>query len=95
MLIFSWINFNYNFYSTAILTILSPTGRKIDSAPLKTDPNTTETFAFTCGGPFMFENGYYVIRVECDHIVSETMFEYYNSRNRFGPGLGKWKLDYW
>ena len=37
----------------------------------------------------MFENGYYVIRVECENVISETMFEYYNSKNRFGPGIAK------
>jgi len=76
--------FNHAFYSPATLTILSPTGRKIDSSGLKTDANTTETFAFTCGGPFMFENGYHTIRVDCGNAVSEAMFEYYNSKNRFG-----------
>ena len=77
--------FNHAFYSPATLTVLSPTGRKIDSAGLKTDAQTTETFAFTCGGPFMFENGYHTIRVECKNSVSEAMFEYYNSKNIFGP----------
>ena len=81
--------FNHNFYSPASLTILSPTGRTIDSSGLKTDVDTTETFAFTCGGPLMFENGYYTIKVECENVVSETMFEYYNQRNRFQIGLGK------
>ncbi len=81
--------FNHAFYSPAILTILSPTGRKIDSSGLKTDVDTTETFAFTCGGPFMFENGYHMIRVESDNVVSEMMFEYYNSRNRFNTGIRK------
>ena len=81
--------FNHKFYSAAILTVLSPTGRKIDSSPLKTAMDTTETFAFTCGGPFMFENGYYTIKVECDNVVSETMFEYYNSRNRFKPKFAR------
>ena len=76
--------FNHAFYSPATLTILSPTGRKIDSSGLKTDANTTETFVFTCGGPFMFENGYHTIRVDCGNAVSEAMFEYYNSKNRFG-----------
>lgn len=52
---------------------------------LKTDSEITETFAFTCGGPLMFENRYYKIQVECDNLVSEMMFEYYNSRNRFAP----------
>ena len=75
-----WLN--RNFYSPPILTILSPTGRKIDSALLKSHEDTTETFAFTCGGPFMFENGYYTIRVESDNIVSETMFEYYKKSNQ-------------
>ena len=51
--------------------------------------NITETFAFTCGGPFMFENGYHMIRVECENAISETMFEYYNSKNRFGSGFVK------
>ena len=81
--------FNHAFYSPATLSILSPTGRKIDSSGLKTDENTTETFAFTCGGPFMFENGYHTVRVECENSVSEAMFEYYNSKNRFGRGFGK------
>ncbi len=81
--------FNHAFYSPAILTIFSPTGRKIDSSGLKTDVDTTETFAFTCGGPFMFENGYHMIRVESDNVVSEMMFEYYNSRNRFNTGIRK------
>ena len=49
--------FNHNFYTYATLTILSPTSIKIDSSGLKTDVNTTETFAFTCGGQFMFEMG--------------------------------------
>ena len=75
--------FNHAFYSTAILTVLSPSGIKVDTAPLKTSVDTTETFALTCGGPLMFENGTYVIRVECDNVVSEALFEYYNSRNRF------------
>ena len=81
--------FNHSFYSPAILTVLSPTGRKIDSSGLKTDAQTTETFAFTCGGPFMFENVYYTIKVECENAVSEAMFEYYNSKNRFGSGFVK------
>lgn len=62
ILIHIW--FNRVFHSpTASLTILSPTGRTIDSSGLKTDHNITETFAFTCGGPLMFENGYYKIQV--------------------------------
>ena len=71
--------FNKQFYSNAILTVLTPTGKKVDSAVLMTDSDTTETFAMTCGGPAMIENGYYTIRVECDGAVSESMFEYYNS----------------
>jgi len=78
--------FNHEFYTYATLTILSPSGITVDSAGLKTD---TETFAFTCGGSFMFENGYYVIRVQCENIISENMFEYYNSKNRFKQGFGK------
>ena len=70
-----WLN--RNFYSPPILTILSPAGRKIDSAVLGSESEITQTFAFTCGGPFMFENGYYTIRVESDNMVSESMFEYY------------------
>ncbi len=81
--------FNHNFFAPATLSILAPTGRKIDTAGLKTDVDTTETFAFTCGGPFMFENGYYTIRVECENTVSEAMFEYYDPKNRFGSGFGK------
>jgi hypothetical protein len=81
--------FNHAFYSVATLTVLSPTGITIDTAPLKTAAYTTETFALTCGGPLMFENGYYWIRVECDNAVSEAMFEYYNSKNRFKRGFGK------
>ena len=81
--------FNHSFLSPATLTILSPTGRKIDAAGLKTDVNTTETFAFTRGGPFMFENGYHTIRVECEDVISEAMFEYFNSKNRFGPRFEK------
>lgn len=77
--------FNRAFNSPATLTILSPTGRTIDSSGLKTDSEITETFAFTCGGPLMFENGYYKIQVECDNVASEMMFEYYSSRNRFTP----------
>ena len=81
--------FNHAFYSPATLTVQSSTERIIDSSGLKTDAETTETFAFTCGGPFMFENGYYMIKVECENVVSETMFEYYNSGNRFRPKFGK------
>jgi len=81
--------FNHDFNSAASLTVLSPAGRIIDSSGLKTNVDTTETFAFTCGGPFMFENGYYTIKVECENIISETMFEYYNSRNRFNTGVEK------
>lgn len=82
--------FNHAFYSpTASLTILSPTGMTIDSSGLRTDSGITETFAFTCGGPLMFENGYYTIQVECENAVSEMMFEYYASRNRFAPRFGK------
>ena len=77
--------FNHAFYSPMTLTILSPTGMIIDSSGLKTDPEITETFAFTCGGPRMFENGYYKIQVECDDAVSEMKFEYYSSCNRFAP----------
>ena len=77
--------FNHDFLSPAKLTVLSPTERKIDSSGLKTDAQITETFAFTCGGPLMFENGYYTIKVECENAVSEMMFEYYNPRHRFGP----------
>ena len=80
--------FNHNFYSSASLTILSPIGRTIDSSGLKTDANTTEIFAFTCGGSLMFENGNYVIRVECENVVSETIFEYYSTRNRFRAKFG-------
>jgi hypothetical protein len=81
--------FNHAFYSpTASLTIQSPTGHTVDSSGLVTNSWITETFAFTCGGPLMFENGYYTIRVTCDGIVSETMFEYYSSRNRFSPKFG-------
>ena len=71
--------FNYDFYSNASLTILNPSGNPVDSAILKTDKNTTETFAITCGGPNMNESGYYTIRVECDYVVSEEMFEYFAS----------------
>ncbi len=81
--------FNHSFYSPATLTVVSPTGRKIDFSGLKTDAQTTETFAFTCGGPFMFENRHHAIRVECEDAVSEAMFEYYNSKNRFRPRFGK------
>lgn len=80
--------FNHAFSLPATLTILSPTGRTIDSSGLKTDPQTTETFAFTCGGPLMFENGYYTIQVKCESAVSEMMFEYYAPRNRFPPRFG-------
>ena len=80
--------FNHQFYSPATLTVLSPSGIKVDSSGLKTDTRSTETFAFTCGGPFMFENGYYTIRVECESAVTEAMFEYYNSRNRFKQRFG-------
>ncbi|MCV0411545.1 hypothetical protein [Nitrosarchaeum sp.] len=79
--------FNHEFYTYATLTILSPAGITIDSAGLKTDTKTTETFAFTCGGPFMFENGCYTIRVQCENVISENMFEYYNSKNRLKPKL--------
>ena len=79
--------FNDNFSTPATLTILSPTGRIIDSSKLKSD--ITETFAFTCGGPFMFENGYYMIRVKCEDVVSEGMFEYYRTPNQFRPKFGK------
>jgi hypothetical protein len=81
--------FNHSFYSPATLTVLSPTGRTIDSSGLKTDAETTETFAFTCGGPLMFENGHYMIRVECENAVSEGIFEYYSTRNQFRPKFGK------
>ena len=81
--------FNQQFYSYATLTILTPSGIKIDSTLLKTDSDTTETFAFTCGGPLMFENGYYTIQVECDGAISESMFEYYNSRSRQESGISK------
>jgi hypothetical protein len=80
--------FNHNFYLSASLTISSPAGITIDSSGLKTDADTTETFAFTCGGPRMFENGYYLIKVECENVVSETMFEYYSTRNRFRAKFG-------
>ena len=63
--------------------------RKIDSSDLNTDADTTETFAFTCGGPFMFENGYYTIKLECENAIYEAMFEYSNSKNRFGLGFVK------
>ncbi len=72
--------FNQKFYSNATLTVVTPTGNTVDSAVLMTKSNTTETFAMTCGGPAMLENGYYTIRVECDGAVSESMFEYFNSR---------------
>ena len=81
--------FNQQFYSYANLTIITPSGIKVDSALLKTDSDTTETFAFTCGGPLMFENGYYTIRVECDGAISESMFEYYNSHSGQGFGFSK------
>jgi len=81
--------FNQQFYSYATLTILTPSGIKVDSALLKTDSDTTETFAFTCGGPFMFENGYYTIKVECDGAISESMFEYYNSNSKQESGFSK------
>lgn len=81
--------FNHNFYTYASLTVLSPSGFKIDSSRLQTDIETTETFAFTCGGTLMFENGHYVIRVECDDAISERTFEYYSVRNRFRKGPGK------
>ena len=81
--------FNHDFYSTATLTIQNPHGITVDSAGLKTDSQTTETFAFTCGGRLMFENGYYTIRVECENVISETMFEYFSSKNRFRPKFGK------
>ena len=72
--------FNQQFYSNATLTVVTPSGKTVDSAVLKTDSDTTETFAMTCGGLRMLENGYYTIRVECDGAVSESMFEYYNSQ---------------
>jgi len=81
--------FNHAFFSPAILTVLSPTGRKIDSASLNPEVGITETFAFTCGGPFMFENGYYMIRVERDNFISESMFEYYNSKSTSHPNTSK------
>lgn len=81
--------FNHAFYSPATLTILSPSGRTIDSSGLKTDAEITETFAFTCGGPLMIKNWNYTIRVECENVVSEGMFEYYSARNRFRGGFGK------
>ena len=80
-----WLN--RNFYSTPILTILSPTGRKIDSAVLDPQSDITQTFVFTCSGQFMFENGYYTIQVESDNMVSESMFEYYQQPK--GIGLSK------
>lgn len=81
--------FNHAFSSpTTSLSILSPTGNPVDSFGLMTNSGITETFAFICGSSFMFENGYYTIRVVCDNIVSETMFEYYSSRNRFRPKFG-------
>lgn len=64
--------FNHAFYSPATLSILSPTGRKIDSSGMETRLETTETFAFTCGGPFMFENGYHTIKVECENWFLQT-----------------------
>jgi len=81
--------FNSAFLPTGILTVLGPTGIKVASASLKTIVDTTETFAFACGGPLMFVNGYYTIRVECYNVISETMFEYYNARNRDGPWFAK------
>ncbi len=75
--------FNSAFYSHAILTVLSPTGNLVDSAVLQTSVNTTETFVMTCGGEHMNESGYYTIMVKCDGAISEAMFEYYNSKNRF------------
>ncbi len=72
--------FNQQFYSKAILTVLTPSGRTVDTAVLKTDSDTTETFAMTCGGPGMIEDGYYTIQVKCDGAISESMFEYFNSR---------------
>lgn len=81
--------FNHQFYSPATLTILGPKGLTVDSSGLKTDASSTETFAFTCGGPRMFENGYYTIRVECENAISEAMFEYYSSKNRFTPRFEK------
>ena len=81
--------FNHHFSSPATLTVQSPHGIKVDSAGLRADPQTTETFAFTCGGRLMFENGYYTIRVECEEAVSEAMFEYFSSKNRFRPKFGK------
>ncbi len=81
--------FNHHFVNAATLSIHGPTSRKIDSTILKTTPDETETFIFACGGRAMFENGYYTIRVECENIVSESMFEYYSSKNRFNPRLVK------
>ncbi|MCE9653430.1 MAG: hypothetical protein K8Q89_10330 [Nitrosarchaeum sp.] len=73
--------FNMKSHSMAALTVFSQTGKIVDSALLKKGSDNTETFALTCGGPNMCENGYYVIKVECDYVVSEAMFEYYSSRN--------------
>jgi len=73
--------FNHKFYSKAYLIVKSPSGREVDSAILRTDSETTETFALTCGGPKMLESGYYTIQVQCDEAISETMFEYYHSQN--------------
>lgn len=71
--------FNKQFYSETILSVLSSSKRVVDSSVLKIDKDTTETFALTCGGSDMFESGYYTIRVECNRVISKTMFEYFNS----------------
>ena len=71
--------FNKQFHSEATLSVLSPSKKMVDSAVLKINKDTTETFALTCGGADMFESGYYTIRVECDGVKSETMFEYFHS----------------
>ena len=76
--------FDSVFSESPMLSIVNPDGMTVNSAVLTGGLHVTETFCFTCGvGIEMKDSGYYTIRVECDESVSETKFEYHDSRYEF------------
>ena len=79
------ILYNEKIPHTTLLKILSPSGVVVDAAFLDSYGNTTESFSFRCGGPYMLENGYYTIQVISHGIISEAMFEYYKKGNQNIP----------
>jgi len=83
--------FDSVFSGSPILSIVNPNGIIIDSTVLTGGLHVIETFCFTCGVDVeMKDSGYYTIRVGCDESVSETKFEYHDSRYEFNKSDYLW-----